>query len=58
MGKGLTRKNKLDVTGFVRDQDELPDIGTGFLNLQKSLVAENPPIITPEKVGDYMNNTR
>ena len=26
--------------------------------LQKSLVAENPPIITPEKVGDYMNNTR
>ena len=34
MGKGLTRKNKLDVTGFGRDQDELPDIGTGFLDLR------------------------
>ena len=26
MGKGLTRKNKLDVTGFGRDQDEFPQI--------------------------------
>ena len=34
MGKGLTRKNKLDVTGFGRDQDELPEIGSGFLDLR------------------------
>ena len=39
MGKGLTRKNKLDVTGFGRDQDELPEIaaevGSAFLDLRE-----------------------
>lgn len=37
MGKGLTGKRDLDVTGFGRDQDELPPIseepGSGFLDL-------------------------
>lgn len=37
MGKGLTNKNKLVVTGFGRDQDELPPIptepGSGYLDL-------------------------
>ena len=38
MGKGLTRKHKLDVTGFGRDQSELPsiasEVGVGFLDLR------------------------
>ena len=34
MGKGLTRKRELDVAGFGRDQDELPAIGTGYLDLR------------------------
>ena len=33
MGKGLTNKKALDVTGFGRDQDELPEIGSGYLDL-------------------------
>lgn len=33
MGKGLTRKQTLDVTGFGRDQDELPEVGSGYLDL-------------------------
>jgi len=34
MGKGLTRKKQLDVAGFGRDQDELPEIGSGYLDLR------------------------
>lgn len=34
MGKGLTRKRELDVTGFGRDQDELPEIGSGVLDVR------------------------
>lgn len=34
MGKGLTNKKALVVTGFGRDQDELPEIGSGFLDLR------------------------
>ncbi len=32
MGKGLTRKKQLDAAGFGRDQDELPEIGAGYLD--------------------------
>ncbi|MEM1353467.1 MAG: tRNA (guanosine(46)-N7)-methyltransferase TrmB [Planctomycetota bacterium] len=34
MGKGLTRKKHLDPTGFGRDQDELPEIGSGPLDVR------------------------
>jgi len=34
MGKGLTRKHKLDVTGFGRDQDELPQVGSGPIDVR------------------------
>ncbi len=34
MGKGLTRKHKLDVTGFGYDQDQLPEVGSGHLDLR------------------------
>lgn len=33
MGKGLTNKKALVVTGFGRDQNELPEIGSGYLDL-------------------------
>lgn len=47
MGKGLTRKRELDVTGFGRDQKELPEIGSGFLDLRAWFGFEPPATATP-----------
>lgn len=50
MGKGLTRKKQLDPTGFGRDQNDLPEIGTGYLDLRAWFGFDDPDSAMPLEI--------